>query len=257
MCCFTIPIKSVKTTRIFARAWEKERQFLVYSMQVEADAPVAMILPLPVNPGTGEDGVTFINLKEYPEFFHDLQRGFPRKEQRAKSDHNWRAMPASAAMPLRVAQVGNFEASFVPTINDFSRLDARFRLPDGVWEKLPGYHDYGFAVFKLKPGLQDVHPMAFSFPRRDLRFLFFPTVHIHDGKVHQDADFDHTLFAQPREGEFLKFDQSYDWQESAGHARSFMQLAKAQKLIEADQHCYRRTMNGQLPNKDTFVPLET
>jgi hypothetical protein len=38
------------------------------------------------------------------------------------------------------------------------------RLPEGVWAKLPGYADFGFAVFKLKPGNAQVHPMAFSFP---------------------------------------------------------------------------------------------
>jgi hypothetical protein len=257
MCCFTGPVKSVNTTRIFARAGENERQFVVYSMKVEADKELAMVLPLPVKRGTGEDGITFISLKDYPEFFDDLENGFPRMQ--TKSDHALSLGPPRAARaPLRVMEVGNFEASFVPTVKDFDRLDARFRLPDGVWAKLPSYHDYGFAVFKLKPdGVQQIHPMAFSFPRRDVHTLFFPTVHIHDGKVHKRADFDHTLFCQPKEGEPLKFGESYDWQESTSHARGFVKLAKAQKLVESDQHCYRRVLNGDLPNRDTFVPLES
>ena len=99
--------------------------------------------------------------------------------------------------------------------------------------------------------------MAFSFPRRDHLQLFFPTVHIHDGKVHATADFDHTLYCQPREGEPLKFSAAHAWQESVGHARNFMQLAKAQGLFDPDQHCYKTTMNGELPNKDTFIALDS
>ena len=37
--------------------------------------------------------------------------------------------------------------------------------------------------------------MAFDFPRAAKK-LFFPTVHIHDGKVHDKADFDHALYCQ-------------------------------------------------------------
>jgi hypothetical protein len=145
----------------------------------------------------------------------------------------------------------------VPTEKDFSRLDERFRLPAGAWKKLPSYKTYGFAMFKLKAGLQSVQPMAFSFPRKDAKTMFFPTVHIHDGKVHATADFDHILYCQPREGEPLKFDSSRHWEESHGHARNFMKLAKAKGLLEPDQHCYKTTMNGELPNRDTFVGFET
>ena len=85
----------------------------------------------------------------------------------------------------------------MPTVKDFARLDERFKLPPSTWDDLPGYKDYGFAVFKLKKGEQKVHPMAFEFPRGDTRKLFFPTVHIHDGKVHQTAGFDHACTASP------------------------------------------------------------
>jgi hypothetical protein len=85
------------------------------------------------------------------------------------------------------------------------------------------YRDHGFAVFKLKPGEAKIHPMAFSFPRRDTKTLFFPTVHIHDGKVHPKAGFDHGLYCQPLEHEPL---QLRDWRESTGHAKSFMNVNK-------------------------------
>ena len=256
MCCFTRPIKVVSATRIFARVDQGDRQFLVYSMQVEAPENLAMVLPLPVKPGTGEDGVTFINLKEYPDFFDDLERGFPPPPMRGSHGDGPMISASRAMEPLAVVDVGDFEASFVPTEEDFSRLDERFRLPEGAWKKLPGYKKYGFAVFKLKPGLQRLHPMAFSFPRREITTLFFPTVHIHDGKVHATADFDHTLYCQPREGEPLKFDSAHRWAESPRPAGRFMKTAKAKGLIDAERHCYKTGMSGDLPNKDTFVKLD-
>jgi hypothetical protein len=154
---------------------------------------------------------------------------------------------------LEVVQVGNFEASFVPTVKDFARLDERFRLPTDTWEKIPGYESYGFAVFKLKAGAMTVHPMAFSFPRKDAGSLFFPTVHIHDGKVHSKAEFDHVLYCQPHGDDHPTFE--HKWVESQGHASQFIEIGKSKGLVEADQHCYKREMHGQLPNQDTVVKV--
>ena len=193
MCCFSGPVKSVSNTKIFARPGKGDEQFLVYRMSYQANNSVAMVLPLPVRPGAGEDAVKFIDLKEYPSFFDDLESGFPHEDVVVTARRA--AQPACLsfeAPPLAVVQVGDFEASFVPTVKDFSRLDKRFRLPDSAWKALPCYKDFGFAVFKLKPDKQDVHPMAFSFPRRDAS-LFYPTVHIHDGQVHARAKVDHVL----------------------------------------------------------------
>jgi hypothetical protein len=255
MCCFSVPVVSVSATRIFARVANDRHQFLVYSMHLETQRSVAMVLPLPVKHGTGEHDVAFINLKDYPDFFADMEKGFPPPPPPATEHADGMVMPNSAAA-LEVVEVGDFQASFVPTEKDFSRLDKRFRLPEGAWKQLPTYNDYGFAVFKLKPGLQSVQPMAFSFPRRDAQSMFFPTVHIHDGKVHSKAEFDHILYCQPREGESFKFDLSRHWEESKGHAGNFMNLSRAHGLLEKDQHCYKTVMNGMLPNRDTIVALE-
>lgn len=253
MCCFTGPVISVSTTRIFARADHGERQFLVYSMHVESKQDLAMVLPLPVKPGTDEKGVSFIDLKGYPNFFDDMEKGFPAPVPSAGLQAESAGPVPTSAPPLKVVQVGSFEASFVPTLKDFSRLDKRFRLPEGVWKQLPGYRAYGFAVFKLKAGALEVHPMAFSFPRRDTRSLFFPTVHIHDGEVHAKADFDHQLYCQPCEGEHLVLDH---WGESTTHARNFMKLKQAKNLLDPDQHCYRKDLGGNLPNRDTVIRIE-
>jgi hypothetical protein len=256
MCCFTQPVISVNDTRIFARPDKDHHQFIVYRMQFEAKNHLAMVLPIPVKHGSGEKAVTFLNLERYPDFFDDMESGFPPPPVEGTKGDSMSPPAAASSRMLEVIQVGDFEASFVPTEKDFSRLDPRFRLPAGVWAKLGDYRDWGFAVFKLKPGHQNVHPMAFTFPRRDPQTLFFPTVHIHDGKVHPEADFDHTLYCQLREGEPMKHSDEHEWRESPAHARSFIKTWKSLGIVEPDAHCFRTTMRGDLPNKDTIIPLE-
>ncbi len=249
MCCFSQPVISVNSTKIFARPAVNERQYIVYSMALEAKNELAMILPLPIKQGGAEPDFDFINLRDYANFFDDLLLGFPERptvSDRSASNDN---IPASAGI-LVVYQVGDFEASFVPTLKDFSRLDPRFRILPSSWAKLPQYKTYGFAVFKLKAGAHTVHPMAFAFARRDPTKLFFPTVHIHDGKVHSEADFDHLLYAQPRLPEVLEFQ---GWRESESPAKNFVKIDKARGIISGDDHCYQKILKGHLPNKDTWL----
>jgi len=254
MCCFSGPVKSVSATNIFARMETGERQLLVYRMSLETDKAVAMVLPLPVAKGSTEKAVRFINLQKYPNFFDDLEKGFPVPPPPPST--GLENVPLSAGMnnTLTVFHVGDFEASFVPSVKDFDRLDKQFRLPPAAFKKLPGYKNFGFAVFKLKPGAQNVHPMAFEF-RTDLPMrLFFPTVHIHDGEVHAEAEFDHKLYCQPSEALQLKM---ADWEESPSLANKFMDMNKAGGIVLAEEHCYKHELHGMLPNRDTFAEART
>ena len=248
MCCFTGPVLSVSNTRIFARDAGDKRQYLAYAMNLNTAKEVAMVLPLPVPAKSPEDAVKFIDLSGYPTLFTDLFNTMnfpvPTGKSRAAGD----VVPA--AVPLIVQSVGAFDASFVPSIADFARLDERFRLPAGTWDKLPAYRDYGFAVFKLKVGEQHFHPMAFSFPRRDDTTLFFPTVHIHDGTVTEKANFDHYLYAQL--GKQLG---ATGWEESPGLANSKVDIKKAMELVAGDQHVYFQFLRGRLANQDTLLKL--
>jgi hypothetical protein len=252
MCCFSQPVISVNATNIFARPDDGGRQFLAYSMTFRAKKELAMVLPLPVRLGTDEKDVSFIDLSGYPDFFVDSLNGFPEPVKQRWSLGDTKSADIPTVSALDVVHVGNFEASFVPTMKDFSRLDERFRISDKAWKQLPAYKDFGFAVFKLKAGSLKVHPMAFSFPRRDLKTLFFPTVHIHDGKVHSKAKFDHNLYCQQSEHEQVTV---RDWRESAGNAGKFMKADESKGLILANHHCYQKKMRGKLPNQDTYVKV--
>ena len=250
MCCFSRPVEHVSQTRIFARSPSKGRQYVVYSMTIDAKEDLAMILPIPVPEKSPEDAVKFINLEKYPEFFTDLKKGFPEPLV-PKSHARGPSLAAGALAPkLEVVPVGSFEASFVPSVADFRRLDERFRLPEGTWDQLPQYKKFGFAVFKLKEGKKKIHPMAFDFPQADPSMLFFPTVHIHDGKVHDKADFDHDLYCQTESGETGPL---VHWRESTGPANSFVDIDRAKKLLDPEAHVYLKTITGMQKNVDTLV----
>jgi hypothetical protein len=243
---FSGRVERVSGTSIYARGAPDGRQVLVYEMSVAAREPVAMVLPLPVPVGTDEGAVRFINLERGPAFFARMRAGF------VVPTRSFAAPQGLAFAMLAVHDVGAFEASFVPRVADFARLDPRFRLPQQAWDALPAYADWGFAVFKLKTVSSEprpVHPMAFEFPRRDPTRLFFPTVHVHDGEVHPRAGFDHALYCQTR-----AVLSDAVWTRSEGEARLFMEEpAFALGLVDPAASYFERKLAGTLPNEDTWA----
>ncbi|MDA8746045.1 hypothetical protein N9N28_15575 [Rubripirellula amarantea] len=247
MCIFSQSVEDVSDTSIFARL-ENGHQFLVYRMSYAAANELAMVLPLPVPTATAEEAVRFISLQQYPTFFDDMLSGFPTRSATLSLG---RGAPVAAGI-LSVHDVGDFDASFVPHIHDFARLDPRFRLDDELWNKLPEYAEYGFAVFKLKPTKQakSVHPMAFRFPTRLDDAIYFPTLHIHDGDLPQNAEFDHMLYCQF--GQTDENDTS-NWRQSFDVASKFMDIPRSAGIVDGDLHCSCMGMNGTLKNTDTIV----
>jgi hypothetical protein len=258
MCCFSRSVRHVSSTRIFARPLPEGRQLVVYGMSLELDEDVAMVLPIPVPAGSPEDAVRFVDLSGHARFLDEIDALFPAEITRGRE--SMLAAPQAPRQKIAVHDVGDFEASFVPSQADFDRLDERFRLPAGVWGKLPGYADWGFCVFKLRPPsgilaavksifskLRTIHPMAFDFPRRDPRAIFFPTVHVHDGAVHEKAEFDHALFVQPD----AAWEPLIDWQRSEARPPSIS--AGGTELACAGAFVYRKRMNGDWPNRDTII----
>lgn len=282
MCMMSQPVTEVSGTRIFGRV-DGHEQVLAYAMSIAADVDMAMVLPLPVPPNPREDAVTFVSLERYPSFFAAMEEGFRPPAKRGL------AVAVAASATLKVHRVGAFEASFVPRLGDFTRLDPRFRLPDAVWESLPFYGDYGFAVFKLRGAggggphdpkaapsrferlsqwiggssgaprkrtagaAADVHPMAFRFPTRDPENVFFPTVHVHDGAYHPTADFDHFLYVQPSSGDAPRGAAS--WTASRMPARDFMDVERTGGLVLAEHHCWKDVVQGRQPNRDILVKV--
>ncbi len=245
MCIFSQPVEDVSDTSIFARL-QNGSQYLVYRMSYAATTDLAMVLPLPVPRNSPDDAVRFINLDRYSAFFDDMLMGFPI---RGGATLDLGAPIAAAA--LVVHEVGDFDASFVPTLADFTRLDERFRLSDEIWASLPQYRDFGFAVFKLKSNEKtDVHPMAFEFPTRMTDALYFPTIHVHGGNLPLKARFDHMLYCQIDEAhESLVA----DWSRSIDVASHFMNVPKSSGIINGEQYCWSRRLMGMLDNRDVLI----
>lgn len=278
MCCFSGEVRHVANTKIFARldaaGAAPVRQTLVYSMDFAASADVAMLLPIPVARGSGEKAVTFTSLEAYPGFFTAVDRAFPQPVSRSMANSD--SARDSKSAPLEVQQVGAFEASFVPSPADLGRLDPRFRLPEAAlavltrrvtreatypdmpqaeWDALPDYRDWGFCVFKLRAAAEPTHahPMAFSFPTRWPDRVFFPTAHVHDGRLPRAAAFDHALYLQTG-GRSLP-DGGPRWRESEGPLGSHVDSKLAAGLVAADDHAYKRELRGRLTNGDVLVAV--
>ena len=250
MCCFTpvyrgqqlVPIH-VSQTRIFARMAAPSVQALAYELKVDTAEPVAMILPLPTSPAAGEGALLFVDLLDYPFLFSDLELCFQPPAPAAGPAFG--APQAGGMEPTLVMhRVGAFHASFAPSRKDLDRLDPRFRMPAGVWDSVGGYDDYGFAVFQLAAGDQRVHPMGFTFRTREPDSLFFPTVHVHDGTFHAEAEFDHVLYAQGAARDGRDTAAVFD-------ARTFVAVDDAGGLVDGTLPLSRRTIRGTRPNRDT------
>ena len=256
MCIFTQPVISVNNTQIFARLSGNGTQFLAYQMSYESSDENAMILPVPVMQPSGPTSLNFINLQDYETFFGDLANGFPF--------HSPPSIGCSAPFDptsrddLEVFEVGNYIASFVPTIPDFERLDSQFRLPADIWENIPGYQTFAFAVFQLAAGSLKPHPMAFEFQSANDE-LFFPTIHIHDGEIHDSEDFDHILYMQHAgfDSEVYGYENSHVEDKSTGLIRSkyaasrFCDVDKSAGLIDGNLLLHRKIVRGNLANSDT------
>ena len=195
MCIFSRSVIDVSKTKIFARK-TGIYQYIAYQMDFQLYDETAIILPIPCALNTPEDGIEFIDFKKHDKFFMHLYELFEDSGERSRG-----VGPKSISlnMPLTIHVVGDFEASFVPTLADFDRVDERFKLQPEIWQQLPQYKDYGFVVFKLRKDATTVHPMVFKFPSA-MNGLYFPTLHIHDGQIHKLEKFDHILYCQDGAG---------------------------------------------------------
>lgn len=249
MCCFSGNVEAVSGTSIFARR-DGDGQFLVYSMTLETSVDVAMILPLPVAREGESPLLKFVSLEDYPEFFEHLRRCFPAPRARGGRGV---AVAAGGSQRLAVERVGAFDASFVPTVADLDRLDARFRLDPAVWSSLPAYADYGFAVFQLRAGKAEVHPMALRFRTRSPGSLFFPTVHVHDGTVSQEAAFDHALYGQHVRESPARWTQGSVIPVGVMDFGNQVVSDRTHGIVQPRHPVFRCSMSGRLSNADVWA----
>jgi hypothetical protein len=257
MCIFSLPVESVRRTNIFVRTVDARLhlQLVVYEASVAADREVAMILPLP----TIDAHVRFVDMSKFPRFFKELEHvmGGPTRGGAALGRDRDRDRDRGT---LPVQRVGSFDASFVPTLGDFGRLDERFRIPPGVLELHPEYRaGFGFAVFKLRDARVLPHPMALLFRRReDCPGLFVPTTHAHDaGTPAATEKFDHCIYAQTDDDRAPAPVFGCDWRESwLKVARRRSEAPPGADLADyafPNHHVFRVELRGRFENRDVVV----
>ncbi|ADB19398.1 hypothetical protein Psta_4757 [Pirellula staleyi DSM 6068] len=259
MCMFSLPVSQVANTRIFARLTGQGTQLLAYQMEYMSRTENAMILPLPVRQPAEEGSLRFIDFEKYDNFFDDLITGFPYIQRIGIGCSD--AAPLTSES-LDVVKVGNYIASFVPTLADFSRLDERFRLSPETWDKLPQYQDFSFAVFKLADGTLRPHPMAMEFQTAS-DAIFFPTVHVHDGETHPTERFDHMLYLQHAGLDSVvdayrgdaHVDPTTGLVRSQENASQFCRIDQTAGLVDGNLLVHRRDLRGKHPNQDTIIAV--
>jgi hypothetical protein len=219
----------------------------------------AMILPIPIRQPVRTDSLRFINLQGYSAFFGDLTKGFPYQAPAFNISCS-KPMDVLPAGALEVFNVGSYLASFVPRMADFSRLDERFVLPASTWAKIPQYATFGFAVFQLAAGSLRPHPMAFEFETAATS-IYFPTVHIHDGEIHDSEEFDHVLYMQHAgfDSQVYGYQNSTVPDESTGLIRSkfaasrFCEIERSADVVDGKLLVHRKIIRGEYPNQDTLI----
>jgi hypothetical protein len=92
--------------------------------------------------------------------------------------------------------------------------------------------------------------MAFRFPSLNRSRLYFPTVHIHDGEIHDKEEFDHSLFCQITAGDHSSLSNRLESEQLAG---AFMDVEKCEGVIDANEHVYRKLINGRHRNQDIWI----
>ncbi|MFT3692397.1 MAG: hypothetical protein QM831_04600 [Kofleriaceae bacterium] len=237
----------VAKTKLFARL-DDDVQYLVYQMSINVGSEVAMVLPLPVIE-TSETAVEFLDLSKAPTMFDTLNSAFPDHEELMLLSLTPQSRSFGERPTLVVHKVGSFEASYVPSLGDMDRLDKRFRVSDDVWKQLPEYKTYGFAVFKLAKGDHEIHPMGMKWRTSQPGKLFFPTVHVHDGELHQTAKFDHKLYFQTDGAPDLESEVAIE------RASRVPYIANCANTVERDTPLYRVELDGMLANTDTWVTI--
>ena len=228
-------------------------------MKYESRDINAMILPIPIRPPAHDESLRFVDLRDYETFFDDLADGFPYVAPSFNMGCS-KSFDAASGRALKVFEVGNYIASFVPQLSELSRLDVRFTLPENTWSQIPQYTSYGFAVFQLAAGSLSPHPMAFEF-ECDHDSIYFPTMHIHDGQIHNTEEFDHDLYLQHAgfDSRVYGYRNSDFPDESTGLIRSkyiasrFCDIDRSNGVVDADLLVHRKIIRGINPNRDTDI----
>jgi hypothetical protein len=98
--------------------------------------------------------------------------------------------------------------------------------------------------------------MAFSFRTRDPSTLFFPTVHVHDGRFHEEAEFDHIFYTQnePKRARARSWPTEF-WMPGSEAASRYLSVRHTHSLVNPNAQCLQASLVGAWRNSDILVPI--
>lgn len=226
---FLGPVKSFSAVKMFARDGEGGRQYLIFGAEVDAGEKAVAVLPLPVAPRTTEEDVRFFDFEAYPNFFLDLDTGFPGgiAEPRPPGSAQQQAGQPQPDPP----PVATMKRRYFPDRAAWAESEEFAFESNGMFDAGKQYADYGFVVCLIPAGRQRLTPLAFDFPRKKPNGLFFPLAA--EGKQGASAQ----LYAQPSPGSTLR-----EWAESKRPANFYVQTRRTSNVIDPKSHYYRKVV---------------
>jgi hypothetical protein len=270
MCIISGPVLSVKSTKIFCLPSKNgKRQLTIYKNDVDTSEMNMMCLPVP-----NVDTVKFENVSKH--IFKQCKDSFDIMEPRAYlGGAMWGAR--SAAAKLEVQSHGSYDVVVVPTtrMEDFDRVPDEFNIlsQDVKVFLQKNYSDsYGILLCKLKPGLVEYEPFAYSHEILG-KTLFYPTKHFHlsdfyarwrkdypDLIIQSDhdpsgghADWDHELFSlltdtstHESRKKIMKERNEIDWSD----------MPKEYQYSPRQQLRCKEIVGREYPNVDVEMKLE-
>ncbi len=175
MCIISGPVKNVSSTKILAFPSKNlKRQLTVYRNSVDSPNSNMMCLPVP-NPSS-------VKFEFVPkDIFKQCENSFAKYEpfgMKSMSARNF--MSQSSKLP--VLSHGSYNVVLVPSLEDFDKVPDDFMiLTQDVIQFLKNSYPTTFGVLlcKLKKGMTDYEPFAYSHNLLSNKNLFYPTKHFH------------------------------------------------------------------------------
>jgi hypothetical protein len=204
MCIISGPVNSVDATKILAiPSSNGKRQLTVYRNAVSTPATNLMILPCPT-PNT-------VEFEYVPkDIFKQCENSFTENYTLSSRGVHKGMLSGNRSAPLPIQSHGSYDVVLVPNMNALYNVPQEFAFltPEVISFLKSSYAPtFGFVLCKLKAGMTDYEPFAYSHDIQLNGQLFFPTKHYHVHSHVSEFNTDTSFYAKA----FASVQYSDDW----------------------------------------------
>jgi hypothetical protein len=252
MCIISGSVNKVAKTKLFVMpSKDGQRQLTVYTNAVDTPKENVMCLPVPY-----PHSVKFEKVPK--KLFEQCKLSFPKKPTWSHPQTLSYSRSLSAE-PIQIQSHGSYEVAIVPSLYEFHRVPGNFyvlseEVKHFLFNSYP--QDWGVLLCKLKEGVSDYEPFAYSHFIHNQSF-FLPTKHYHkhesknfnSGRSHfsSHADWDHELY-------LYYIPKQAGWKQGQGENRIEWEEVSKEFRIGPDYPLQQRIVQGSWhPNEDYFL----